>query len=56
MNKNAYVMAEGIKRASEFLETFAAYPPSQEPASFTVTGLQKGIDAANKAKMTSPNH
>ncbi|HYB42991.1 MAG TPA: arylsulfatase [Candidatus Methylomirabilis sp.] len=34
--ENAYVIFEGTRRATAFLQTFVAYPPSQLPASFTI--------------------
>jgi arylsulfatase A-like enzyme len=33
---NVYLVFEGVRRASAFLETFSEYPPSQSSASFTV--------------------
>jgi arylsulfatase A-like enzyme len=33
---NVYLTAEGVRRASIFLQTFVEYPPSQSPASFSV--------------------
>ena len=31
-------------KATDFLQTFVAYPPSQRPASFTVDDVRKGVD------------
>jgi arylsulfatase len=33
---NVYLTAEGVRRASAFLQTFVEYPPSQLPASFSI--------------------
>jgi arylsulfatase len=33
---NAYLVADGTRRAAEFLHSFIEYPPSQMPASFTI--------------------
>jgi arylsulfatase A-like enzyme len=33
---NVYLTAEGVRRASAFLQTFVDYPPSQLPASFSI--------------------
>jgi hypothetical protein len=30
--------------AAEFLDTFVEYPPSQQPASFTIDQIQKDIE------------
>ena len=34
--ENVYLIFEGIRRATAFLETFKEYPPSQVPASFSI--------------------
>jgi arylsulfatase A-like enzyme len=44
--KNVYLTAIATMKASEFLETFVAYPPSQRPASFSVDGVRKKVDKA----------
>ncbi len=33
---NVYLIFEGIRRGTEFLQTFVEYPPSQMPASFSI--------------------
>lgn len=43
--ENAYLIAEGVLRASAFLQTFIEYPPSQKPASFSVDQI---VDEVNK--------
>ena len=35
--------------AADFLETFVAYPPTQEPASFTIDQVAKDVDEKIKA-------
>src|SRR5579863_2164618 len=40
---NAYLVFEGTRRASLFLETFLEYPPSQIPASFSIDQVEEGI-------------
>jgi arylsulfatase len=42
--ENAYLTADAVIRATVFLETFAAYPPSQRPASFSVDDVRKSVD------------
>jgi len=42
--ENAYVVAQGVLKASQFLETFVEYPPSQRPASFSVDAVRKQVD------------
>ena len=47
--KNAYLMGWMTFHAAEFLETFVEYPPSQEPASFTIDQIAKDVEARIKA-------
>jgi hypothetical protein len=42
--ENAYLTADAVIRATAFLETFAQYPPSQRPASFSVDAVRKQVD------------
>jgi arylsulfatase len=42
--KNAYLTGIATMKASVFLQTFVAYPPSQRPASFSVDGVRKQVD------------
>jgi len=42
--KNVYLAGEATLKASVFLETFIAYPPSQRPASFSVDQVRKHVD------------
>ena len=44
LTKNAYLAAIATMKASVFLETFVAYPPSQKPASFSVDQVRKSVD------------
>ena len=36
----AYIIFEGTRRASKFLQTFVEYPPSQIPASFSIDQVE----------------
>lgn len=36
---NAYITAEGVRRAALFLQTFIEYPPSQTPGTFSVESV-----------------
>jgi arylsulfatase len=47
--KNAYLTGIATMKATEFLETFVKYPPSQRPASFSVDQVQKQVDKAIEA-------
>jgi arylsulfatase len=44
MIKNDYIITGGMLKATDFLQTFVAYPPSQRPASFTVDDVRKSVD------------
>jgi arylsulfatase len=44
MIKNNFIITGGMLKATDFLETFAAYPPSQRPASFNIDYIRKGVD------------
>jgi arylsulfatase len=46
---NAYLMGWMTFHAAQLLETFVEYPPSQEPASFTIDQIAKDIEAKIKA-------
>ena len=41
--KNAYLMGWMMLHAGDFLQTFVDYPPSQEPASFTIDQIEAGV-------------
>ena len=47
--KNAYLMGWMTFHAAQFLQTFVDYPPSQEPASFTIDQIAKDVEARIKA-------
>ncbi|MFC4704297.1 arylsulfatase [Paraburkholderia caffeinitolerans] len=49
--KNAYLVEIGTMKASAFLQTFVAYPPSQKPASFSIDQVRKEVDAKIDAEM-----
>jgi arylsulfatase len=40
---NAYITAEGVRRAAGFLQTFVEYPPSQTPGSFSIEGISDQV-------------
>jgi arylsulfatase A-like enzyme len=42
--ENAYMVGVAQMRAGGFLETFAEYPPSQRPATFSIEGIRKAVD------------
>ncbi|QDJ52195.1 arylsulfatase [Bordetella hinzii] len=44
--KNAYLAGIATMKASQFLETFLEYPPSQRPASFSVDQVQESVNKA----------
>jgi len=46
--KNAYLTAELAFHAAQLLQTFVEYPPSQEPASFSVDQIARSVDAYNQ--------
>jgi arylsulfatase A-like enzyme len=52
--KNAYLMGEMTFHASAFLETFVQYPPSQEPASFTLDQVARDVE--NRIKEMAKSH
>ncbi|NTS31434.1 arylsulfatase [Phyllobacterium sp. YR620] len=41
--KNAYLTGIATLKASEFLQTFVDYPPSQKPASFSVDQVEEAV-------------
>jgi len=42
--ENTYVVPLGQTKATEFLQTFVEYPPSQRPASFSIDQIRKAVD------------
>jgi arylsulfatase len=42
--KNAYLTGMATMKATDFLNTFVTYPPSQKPATFTVDQVRKSVD------------
>ena len=40
---NAYLVFEGTRRATIFLQTFVEYPPSQPPASFSIDQVEEAV-------------
>jgi arylsulfatase len=47
--KNSYLTAIATMKASAFLETFVAYPPSQRPASFSIDQVQERVNKSIEA-------
>jgi arylsulfatase len=47
--ENAYLMGQVTFHAANFLESFVEYPPSQEPASFTIDQISRNVEAQIKA-------
>jgi len=47
--ENAYLMGEMTSHAAAFVETFVEYPPSQEPASFTIDQISRDVERRSKA-------
>jgi len=43
LGKNAYLTEIGTMKATEFMETFVTYPPSQRPASFSIDQVQEQV-------------
>lgn len=48
--ENAYMVAFAQLKAGAFLQTFVEYPPSQEPASFSIDQIERDVHAKIKAK------
>jgi arylsulfatase A-like enzyme len=44
LTKNVYLVAMATMKATAFLETFVAYPPSQRPASFSIDQVRRQVD------------
>jgi arylsulfatase A-like enzyme len=51
--KNAYLTVQGTIKAAAFLQTFVEYPPSQEPASFSIDQIRAQVDKAIAAEMAA---
>ena len=51
--KNDYIITGGMLKATDFLETFVEYPPSQRPASFSIDQVRAGVDMREES--TSPS-
>ncbi|KAA0968910.1 arylsulfatase [Aureimonas fodinaquatilis] len=44
--RNDFLLVKGQLKATEFLETFVEYPPSQRNASFNIQGVREQVDKA----------
>jgi arylsulfatase A-like enzyme len=54
--RNDYIDAQIVSHAAVFLQTFLEYPPSQEPASFSIDQIARDIDNKVKERMKArPN-
>ncbi|MDH7799863.1 MULTISPECIES: arylsulfatase [unclassified Beijerinckia] len=42
--ENAYLVAQSVIKATQFLETFVEYPPSQRIASFSIENVRRAVD------------
>ncbi|WP_456734463.1 arylsulfatase [Bradyrhizobium sp. USDA 3364] len=42
--ENAYLIAKSVMESAGFLQTFAEYPPSQRPASFSIDQVRRQVD------------
>jgi arylsulfatase A-like enzyme len=51
--ENVYLTELGVTKAAEFLQTFVDYPPSQNPASFSVDQIRKQVDKQIEEKMSN---
>jgi len=49
--ENAYMLAFAQMKAAEFLQSFVEYPPSQEPASFSIDQIERDVHAQIDEKM-----
>ena len=52
--ENAYLTGIATMKATEFLQTFNKYPPSQLPASFSVDAVAKEINRGIEEKLRKP--
>jgi arylsulfatase A-like enzyme len=53
--ENAPIIQEGVFKAAAFLETFVAFPPSQQAPSFSVDQIFEGVkERVKKAKQEAP--
>ncbi len=44
--ENVYLVSMAVLKATQFLQTFVDYPPSQHPASFSIEQVRKQVDKA----------
>jgi hypothetical protein len=38
-----FIVAQGVQKGALFLESFVAYPPSQDPASFSIDAISERV-------------
>jgi arylsulfatase A-like enzyme len=48
LTRNDFKLAQMTMHAAEFLQTFVEYPPSQEPASFSIDQIARDVEAKIK--------
>jgi arylsulfatase len=48
LTRNDFKLAQMTMHAAEFLQTFVEYPPSQEPASFSIDQISRDVEAKIK--------
>lgn len=53
--RNDFKIAQITIHAAQFLETFIEYPPSQEPASFSIDQIARNVEAAIKENAAKAN-
>ena len=49
--RNDFIVAQITTHAAIFLQSFIEYPPSQEPASFSIDQVARDVDAKIKANL-----
>jgi arylsulfatase len=49
-SQNGHLMGQMTFHASNFLQTFVEYPPSQEPASFTIDQISREVERKIRQK------
>ncbi|MFT4119705.1 arylsulfatase [Bradyrhizobium sp.] len=52
--RNDFIIAQVTTHAAVFLQSFVEYPPSQEPASFSIDQVARDVEAKIKANFAKP--
>ncbi|MFJ4067199.1 arylsulfatase [Pseudomonas sp. NPDC089996] len=50
-SNNAHMLALGLTKAAQFLQTFVEWPPSQRPTSYSMDDMQKALNGRIAEKM-----